>query len=159
MGFTQIGCEVLKMRNNKIIIGSMLLMILVGVVTAAVIPKDNWDFKNYYNLSNIANLSADYLSGNIQWNNTYDYPVACPGSSAITALNDSVTCSDLWVDMAGDNMTGNLNSTANITADNLIGNGVYVRDNITLNDENSKIQDSNQNIRMYFEDGYLVVEG
>lgn len=41
------------------------------------------------------------------WTNLQDYPVACP-SGAITALNDSVTCSDLWVDVVGDTLTGNL---------------------------------------------------
>lgn len=41
------------------------------------------------------------------WTNLQDYPAACP-AGAITALNDSVTCTDAWVDVAGDTMTGDL---------------------------------------------------
>ncbi len=59
------------------------------------------------------NVTADDLRGNLPWNNLTNYPVACPGSSAITNLDDSVTCTDAWVDAAGDNMTGNLSMEGN----------------------------------------------
>ena len=65
-------------------------------------------------------LSSDaVLNGTLYWSKLKDYPAACPGSGAITALNDSVTCSDLWVDEAGDTMTGNLNITGDL---NVTGN-------------------------------------
>ncbi len=42
------------------------------------------------------------------WTNLQDYPTTCPGSSAITQLNDSVTCSDLWGNVEGDVFTGDI---------------------------------------------------
>lgn len=67
-----------------------------------------------FNLTNATNVSAIYLNGNSSWIHQ-SYPTACPGSGAITQLGDAVTCSDLWVDTAGDSMTGG------ITFDNNVG--------------------------------------
>lgn len=53
---------------------------------------------------------------NMSWVGLHHYPAACPASSAITQLGDSVTCTDSWIDAAGDNITGTLNmSNNNIT--------------------------------------------
>ena len=46
---------------------------------------ENWDAGAY-------NITVDFLKGNVIWNNLTDYPVACPAGSAITQLDDSVTC-------------------------------------------------------------------
>lgn len=47
------------------------------------------------------------LTGTLNWTLLEEYPAACPGSSAITQLDDAVTCSDLWLDSDGlDNVTG-----------------------------------------------------
>jgi len=62
-----------------------------------------------------------FINASIDWINLRNYPAACPGSSAITQLNDSVTCSDLWVDVAGDAMSGNLDVTGNLTGNNYYG--------------------------------------
>jgi len=59
-------------------------------------------------------IITDAKVSSVNWTQLKNYPVACPASGAITLLNDSVTCSDLWVDVAGDTMTGNLN-TLNVT--------------------------------------------
>jgi len=38
------------------------------------------------------NVTADNFFGNLTWTDLNNYPVACPAGSAITQLNDSVTC-------------------------------------------------------------------
>lgn len=58
-----------------------------------------------YDEAMVWKLSED---ANLNWSSLQNYPAACPGSSAITQLGDSTTCSDLWLDSAGDNATGNL---------------------------------------------------
>lgn len=49
-----------------------------------------------------------------------NFPVACPGSSAVTDLSYPVTCTDAWVDAAGDtvyvlNISSNLRVNGSIT--------------------------------------------
>ena len=83
--------------KRKIIIGLILLILLVGFVVGAIIPKDDWDFKDFYNIFNVnnitsKNITADNFFGNLSWNYLKNYPVACPASSAITQLGDSVVC-------------------------------------------------------------------
>jgi len=70
------------------------------------IISSNLTFSNY-SISQLENVNATYINGNSTWVHQ-SYPAACPGSGAITQLGDSVTCQDLWVDEAGDQMTGNL---------------------------------------------------
>jgi len=50
------------------------------------------------------NVTADNFFGNLTWTDLDNYPVACPAGSAITQLNDSVTCTAF--------NQGTLNSTA-----------------------------------------------
>ena len=66
---------------------------------------------------NFTTLLAGTISGALNWTDLNEYPVACPGGYAITQLNDSVTCSDYWVDVAGDTMTGDLNMSFNDITD------------------------------------------
>ena len=57
----------------------------------------------------------------MDWTGLQSYPAACPSGSAITQLDDTVTCTDGWVDINGDTMTSTLaiaNDT-NITILNL----------------------------------------
>ena len=122
--------------KNKLLFGIILTIVLIAFATAVFYPEpwgNNQDGGGN-NLTNIGWISADTfngsvqgnVSGNMAWSNLTDYPVACPGSSAVTTLNDSVYCSDLWVDVAGDVMTGSLNISGdlNITG-NFTGNQIY----------------------------------
>jgi len=98
------------------------------------------------------NQSGFNISGNLKWTDLYDYPVACPANSAITQLNDSVTCTDglytlleiatnmgnwsndkpdyynasvsneTYVNVDGDTMSGDLIMNANIVINNNITN-------------------------------------
>ncbi len=109
------------------------------------ITNGDWIFFNNFN----GTFTGDF-NGTMNWTSLQNYPVACPGSGAITALNDSVTCSDLWVDVAGDTMTGNLTfsgseilnlthfNTTNITTVRL--NVI----NITADNINSNLDGQNQ---------------
>lgn len=72
------------------------------------------------------------LNATLDWDKLQNYPSACPGSSAVTQLNDSVVCSDLWVDSAGgDTITGNLTMTGNLSIDGAINLNIshYLRFN------------------------------
>lgn len=104
-----------------------IVMMLVASVSAAIY-QEPWiqnQLGDQHNLTDMNYISAEVINGTyvngtyigeVNWTKLTNYPSACPGSSAITGLNDSVTCSDLWVDVAGDTMTGNLNTgTNNIT--------------------------------------------
>lgn len=124
----------------------LVIILLSFSVSATYYPSGLGSLENFpanINLQDPYNVSATYFIGsgellnnvsasNMTWTGLYNYPVACPGSSAITQLNDTITCQDLWVNINGDNMTGNLglggsdinyvnylNST-NIEAENLI---------------------------------------
>ena len=106
------------MKKYLILSAIFLGLVLVGAVSYVEPFTNNVDV-NDYNISNADWISANYFNGTLtgeseadmNWTFLKNYPTACPGSSAITALNDSVTCSDLWVDVAGDNMTGQLRIT------------------------------------------------
>ena len=105
----------------------MVLGIILITLVSAAIYQEPWSqnqLGDQHNLSDMDYITANYFSGSfigdidsMNWTKLKNYPTACPGSSAITALNDSVTCSDLWVDEGGDTITGNLNLTGqNISA-------------------------------------------
>lgn len=119
------------MKKTFILFG---FLCLIALVSAAIYQEpwiqnqlgDNhnltemgWISANTLNGTNIIGTFTGEVEGNMNWTFLQNYPSVCPGSSAITQLNDSVTCSDLWVDVAGDTMTGNLNVTGNVTAENV----------------------------------------
>ena len=114
------------MKKIFIVLGVLCLITLVS----AAIYQEPWiqnQLGDQHNLSDMDYITANFFSGNItntssniDWNVLQNYPAACPGSGAITILNDSVTCSDLWVDVAGDTMSGNLNITANLTVKGIV---------------------------------------
>ena len=60
------------------------------------------------------NLQVEDNSHTHGWTNLSGYPVACSTYSAITGLNDSVTCTDSWVNIDGDTMTGDLNISGSL---------------------------------------------
>jgi len=62
----------------------------------------------YGNTETPGTSKALEFDGAQNWTDNQNYPAACPSGSAITQLNDSVTCTDSWVDIDGDTMTGNL---------------------------------------------------
>jgi len=69
------------------------------------------------NTSDHTSFVADNLSGNITWTDNYGYPAACPSGSAITQLDDSVTCTDSWLDSTGNEIVSNeVNFTGNVTS-------------------------------------------
>ena len=102
----------------------LLLSIFVIGLVAAIVYQEPWSANNDaggFNLTNLNWVVADIFSGefigentgSMNWTKLQNYPTACPASGAITTLGDSVTCSDLWVDVAGDVMTGGLNMSQN----------------------------------------------
>ena len=116
------------MNKKLIIIIVTILLIVIGLCSAVTFsPQGNIDLKNLYNITNWANLiitgniegngtenisgfnniSGTYLDGNSTWEHQ-SYPAACSANYAVTALGDSVTCTDSWVNIEGDDMTGNL---------------------------------------------------
>ena len=94
----------------------ILLGILLISLVAATIPVDNWDFKDYYNLTNVNNLTSNYLSvlNNIisSGNVTAQYFFG-NGSQLIGITHDNESWNEsyadtLYVNITGDTMTGNL---------------------------------------------------
>ncbi len=110
----------MKRKLMFILLGIILTIALVSAVFYPE-PWGNNQDAGGYDITNLGNVTANNFIGSfvgsvdsVNWTKLKNYPVACPGSGAITLLNDSVTCSDLWVDAAGDTMTGPLNITANL---------------------------------------------
>ena len=101
--------------KRKFLLGIIAAIALMTFVSAAIYVEPwNTDVNaGGYDISNVGNITANNflgnLSGNLDWDNLENFPVACPGSSAITQLDDSVTCSDLWFNLAGnETITGNM---------------------------------------------------
>ncbi|MCK5281867.1 MAG: hypothetical protein KAK00_00495 [Nanoarchaeota archaeon] len=102
---------------KKLIIATILcLFVLSSVIYAGPINVDE----------GFAELMA--------WSGLYSYPSACPAGSAITQLDDSVTCTDGWVNIDGDNWTGNMNAgDYNITnISNVDANGNITAENVFI---------------------------
>ncbi|MFA5133013.1 MAG: hypothetical protein WC444_06830 [Candidatus Paceibacterota bacterium] len=47
-----------------------------------------------FNITSAAFISATNLSGALIWSDLHTYPAACPANSAVTTVNDSITCTD-----------------------------------------------------------------
>lgn len=118
------------MKKNNFIIFCILFGLVIGIALAAFYPEPWSGDQNggQNNLTNVDWISANVINGtsltgevigSMNWTKLQNYPSACPGSGAITTLDDTVTCQDLWVDVAGDTMTGNLSVSGNVTADNV----------------------------------------
>ena len=101
-------------KMKKIFILLISLFLLSFVYAGLILESWSADVDaGNNNLNNVNNITANNFIGNItgeitgamDWTHLQNYPSACPGSSAITTLGDSVTCSDLWVDVTGDDVT------------------------------------------------------
>ena len=159
------------MNKKTILIGFMILTMIGLAFAVPFSPQGNVDLKNYYNITNLASIggftmignlimggfhitgagdiNATNVNGNQSWEHQ-SYPAACSANYAITALGDSTTCTDSWVDASGDSMTGNLAmgnnnitgvnelsstlvATTNLEADNLESNLDGTGYNLTIN--------------------------
>jgi len=118
--------------NKKILLGIVAIILAIAFVAAVAYPEpfnSNVD-AGLYNLSNANWVSAftingtnivagditvsGNMSGEVNWTYLWNYPAACPGSSSITQLGDSVTCSDLWFNLDGnETIGGNMTFTNN----------------------------------------------
>ena len=75
---------------------------------------------------NYTNIIVNDGSHTHPWENLTDYPVACPAGTAITQLNDSITCTTFSSYQFADNNfngSGNFVTTGNVTASYFIGDG------------------------------------
>ncbi len=125
--------------KRKFLFGVIAAIALMAFASAAIYVEPwNTDVDaGGHDIDNVNNITANNflgnVSGNMDWSNLQNYPSACPGSSAVTTLGDSATCSDLWVDVAGDTMTGalHISNVLNITGNFTINNSVFFvnRDN------------------------------
>jgi len=99
------------MELSKHAVGWVFFLLILSAVGFAVSNVyTDYNFNNH-SIMNLTNVNSTFLSGNLSWSNLTNYPTACPTNSAVTALGDSATCTDSWVDSTGANMTGNLNAT------------------------------------------------
>jgi len=110
------------MKKIFLILG---IILAVALVSATVYPEawGNDVDAGDHNIDNVNNITAvnflgtligtftGTITGDINASQVINPASACPGSSAITSFGNNlsvVTCSDLWVDEAGDTMTGDL---------------------------------------------------
>ncbi len=76
--------------------------------------KDSYVSQKYAQVDTSGNIAfSGDITGNLDWTNLQNYPVACPSGSAVTQLDDTITCTDSWVDVSGDTMSGTLNMNSN----------------------------------------------
>jgi len=137
--------------NKLNILMIVMLISMIGLVFAIPFtPQGDIDMKWTYDIINVPNLNitniyanytysefinatginvngtitADEFQGNLNWTYLQNYPDSCPAGYAVTQINDTLTCSDYWVDVTGDTMTGDLviqahlNVTENVTTNN-----------------------------------------
>lgn len=101
-----------------IILISLTLISLANAVDFRQVYNPFTQKLDYYRSSNFSgyNFTVDNLFGNLSWIYLKDYPVECPAGSAITQLNDSVTCTsfgDASYEFGSNNFNGSGNMTAN----------------------------------------------
>lgn len=127
--------------KKKLIITLLGIILSLALVAAVFYPEpfvSNLDI-NDYNISNADYISANYFNGTfigevvglMNWTKLQNYPSSCPGSSAITTINDSTVCSDLWFDVTGnETITGNMTFSGghilNLSSINITGNANVV---------------------------------
>jgi len=92
--------------KNKLLIW-IISVVAVGALVSAAIYTEPWNQNQRggnHNLTEVDWISANYfngtltgeVTGSMNWTKLKNYPVACP-TGAITALGDSVICSDTIV--------------------------------------------------------------
>ncbi|KKL75612.1 hypothetical protein LCGC14_2053120, partial [marine sediment metagenome] len=83
---------------RKLIVVLVMIIMVLGFTMAAIIPKDDWDLKNFYNIYNVKNMTVGTINVtgdsilNLNWTFLKNYPAACPAGTFLTQLDDSVTC-------------------------------------------------------------------
>ncbi|KKK59692.1 hypothetical protein LCGC14_3031850, partial [marine sediment metagenome] len=83
---------------RKLIVVLVMIIMVLGFTIAAIIPKDDWDLKNFYNIYNVKNMTVGTINVtgnsilNLNWTYLQNYPIACPAGTFLTQLDDSVTC-------------------------------------------------------------------
>jgi len=94
------------MNKNLILIIGLLIVPLI----LASYNREVYDYQGSWlkEKVNYSKFTARNLSGNLTWTDLYSFPVACPMYYAITENGDSNICSDYWVNIDGDSMTGPL---------------------------------------------------
>ena len=108
--------------NFKTLLAVLLIGIMLTGFAASIpfTPQGDIELHSRYDILNATDITTTNITGTnnsvpTDWVMLKTYPAACP-SGAITTLGDTVTCTDSWVDVTGDDMTGDLNfSYANIT--------------------------------------------
>lgn len=96
--------------SNIILIGLILILFAIGVFAGSTSFLDSVIVNNTVYSNQVVVNSTGGINGSINWSMLMNYPAACP-AGAVTTLADSPTCSDSWVELAGDTMTGGLNIT------------------------------------------------
>jgi len=87
------------------------LILVLLILSLSLVTASTYDYKyNPYSGKQDRSLALNQSGTNftMDWTGLTNYPVACPTYSAITQLDDSITCTDSWIHRDGDTMTGNL---------------------------------------------------
>ena len=79
----------------------------------------NVNSSDYWNNYNVASDLNNLITSS--WNNLTDYPVACPAGTALTQLNDSVTCTQF---AEYDFLNNNFNGSGTITSGSINISGI-----------------------------------
>ncbi|GAG93377.1 unnamed protein product, partial [marine sediment metagenome] len=118
--------------RKKLLFGIIAVIALIAFAAAAIytepwnsnqrggnhnLTEMGWISANTLNGTNIIGTFTGDVEGDMNWTFLKNYPVYCPGAGAITGLNDTVTCEDLWFNIAGnETITGDMNFS---------GGGIY----------------------------------
>jgi hypothetical protein len=97
----------------------IVVLLVVSVLVSGITPQDSFNFRDYYNLSGVGKLNTT---------------LSCLGSICISSWGQvNVTTADIWVDEAGDTMSGDLNMSGNKLTDlgELVMSGVVRSMNVT----------------------------
>lgn len=119
---------------------SKILILMIGIILLSflVTSLSTSNFGNIEAQGNVT-LNGTYVNvtglfyGNSSWEHQ-SYPSACSANYAITAIGDANTCTDSWVNEAGDNITGDINMTDNNVTDInylILTNGAKIYTNAT----------------------------
>lgn len=118
------------MKKSPIIILVIILLAAIGF-SVDFSPQGNINGRGSFNIFNFSQINASeiYLNGTLvstnvnsilNWTGLQNYPSPCPDGSAVTTLNDSVTCTSFLLSSGG-NISGDVDISGNITANNIYG--------------------------------------
>lgn len=81
----------IEIKIHKSVFYFILLIALFGVLTFASNVYVDYNMMGN-DITNATWVNGSFAYINLTWERIYGYPVACPADSAITTLDDSVTC-------------------------------------------------------------------